>query len=266
MHPAKGGLHWLAWASEFLGTALLLFGGLSAVTLVFMPGSPVAARMPSVSVRLLLTGVLFGGTGSLVAVSPFGRLSGAHINPAITFAFWITRHVHRDDLAGYVAAQLLGGLTGFGAVYLLWGSRLSAVHFGRTVPGAGVALPAALLIEAGMTAALVGLIFFFVSRPNTARWTPLGTWALVAMLVWHFAPITGTSLNPARTLGPNWAAGALKVYWVYVAGPLGGAALAAAVARLFDLRLHTARMFDDPEYASSLAHSNEMAATRPRSG
>lgn len=260
MVQPKGGFHWIEWGCELLGTALLLIGGLSAVTLDFMPGSPVAAVAPSVSLRLLITGTLFAGTGSLVAVTPFGRRSGAHINPAVTLAFWITRHVHRDDLLGYVAAQLTGGLAGFGIAFLLWRGQLAAVHLGETVPGAGVPAAAALGLEGAMTAALVGLIFCFVSRPETARWTPVATWVLVAVFVWRVAPLTGTSLNSARSLGPDLAAGALRVYWIYVAGPLGGAALAAGIARALDARLHTAKMFHDAAYRSTLGHSTEMGS------
>jgi len=71
------------WWCEFLGTAILLVGGLSAVFLDFGPSSPITPHVPSVSARLLLTGLLFAGTGSLVALSPIGRRSGAHLNPAL---------------------------------------------------------------------------------------------------------------------------------------------------------------------------------------
>src|SRR5256885_13482233 len=81
--PARGGVHLVEWASELVGTAFLLLGGLSAVALDFGPGSPAAAALPSRSARLLLTGVLFAGTGGLVAVSPLGRRSGGPINPAV---------------------------------------------------------------------------------------------------------------------------------------------------------------------------------------
>ena len=112
----ESGWHWKPWLCEFLGTALLLAGGLSAVFLDFGAHSPIARDVPSHSLRLLITGLLFAGTGSLVALSPLGRLSGAHLNPAVTFAFWTQRKVHPHDLAGYVVAQILGALT---AVVLL---------------------------------------------------------------------------------------------------------------------------------------------------
>ncbi|MGI8713160.1 MAG: hypothetical protein ACR2NR_08260 [Solirubrobacteraceae bacterium] len=84
---ADGGWHRLPWGCEFLGTAILLSGGLSAVFLDFGPSSPITPHLSSMSARLLLTGLLFAGTGSLVALSPIGRRSGAHLNPAVTVAF-----------------------------------------------------------------------------------------------------------------------------------------------------------------------------------
>jgi len=98
--PPQPGLHLVEWSCELLGTALLLLGGLSAVCLDFGPRSPL--RGLGSSVRLLLTGLLFAGTGSLLAISPLGRRSGAHLNPVVTLAFWTQRKVHPHDLAGYV--------------------------------------------------------------------------------------------------------------------------------------------------------------------
>lgn len=117
-------IHIAEWAAEAAGTALLLLGGLSAVCLDFGPHSWVAERIPSVSLRLLITGLLFAGTGSLVALSPLGRLSGAHLNPAVTLAFRITGLVHDHDLAGYVVSQTFGAIVG----------TRSCAHYGATQP------------------------------------------------------------------------------------------------------------------------------------
>ena len=85
MHPSRwkavlDRYHLSEWGAELAGTAILMLGGLTAVALDFGRGSPVAAAIPSVSARLLLTGALFAATGSLVAISPLGRLSGAHVH------------------------------------------------------------------------------------------------------------------------------------------------------------------------------------------
>lgn len=264
--PAQGGWHWVPWGCEFLGTAILLIGGLSAVFLDFGPTSPVIPQLPSVSARLLLTGLLFAGTGSLVALSPIGRRSGAHLNPAVTLAFWTQRKVHPHDLAGYVTAQILGAITAVAALRLAWGHTARALHLGATTPGHGFTALEASGLEALMTATLILMIFFMTSSVRTARWTPLGNWLLVATLVWQGAPYTGTSLNPARSLGPALVAAQPRVLWVYVVGPLAGAMLATAVFAGFrDTHTLTAKLFHDPRYPSTLGAQLPAGAFTPGS-
>ena len=179
--PSTGGWHFVDWGCEFLGTALLLLGGLSAVVLDFGAGSPVARVLPSHSLRLLLTGTLFGSCGALVTISPLGRRSGAHLNPAVTLAFWCHRHLRLPDLFGYVVSQAVGALVGTVAVRLLWGHAAVSVRDGLTMPGHGFGPLAAAGLEAIMTAGLVLTIFVFVSSPRTAHWTPLAVTALIAV-------------------------------------------------------------------------------------
>jgi aquaporin Z len=249
----EAGWHWNAWLCEFAGTAVLLAGGLSAIFLDFGPTSPVALHLPSASARLLLTGLLFAGTGSLVALSPIGRMSGAHLNPAVTLAFWTQGKVHPHDLAGYVIAQLVGALTATACLRLAWGRPAQMLHLGATQPGRGLDDLAAASLEAVMTASLVLMILFMTSSARTARWTPLGNWLLVAALVWRGAPYTGASLNPVRSIAPALLAPDLAHLWVYLVGPLAGSLLAAAVFAAFrDTHTLTAKLFHDPRYASTL--------------
>ena len=110
--PAHAGFHWRIWFAEAGGTALLVLGALSAVALVLGDGSPFDDVLSSDSARLLVTGGLVGGCVSLIAVSPLGRLSGAHINPAVTLAFRVLGRVSGHDVVGYLVAQLSGALAG----------------------------------------------------------------------------------------------------------------------------------------------------------
>ena len=250
----QGGWHWTEWACEFVGTALLLLGGLSAICLDFAPGSPVTSVVGDHSARLLITGLLFAGTGSLVAVSPLGRRSGAHLNPSVTLAFWRRGHMHPHDLAGYVVAQVAGALVGAALVRWWWGAKARAVDLGVTQPRPGLALGNAVGIEALMTMLLVGGILLMVSSARTARWTPMLVWLLVAALVWQGAPWTGTSLNPARSLAPALLAPNTAHLWVYLVGPLAGALLAVAVyGTVPGLETRTAKPFHDPRYPSTMA-------------
>jgi aquaporin Z len=249
--PRAARPHWKPYAAEFVGTALLVFVGLSAVIYDFGPGSPVGAALPAPFARRLLTGFLFGGTGALIALSPLGRISGAHLDPVLSWAFWLSGSLGALDAAGYTAAQFAGALAGAAALPAAWGPFGAAVRFGATLPGAGLgalgggggaaAAWAAVGGEAATTFALVGGILWFVGHPRLRPYTPALIPPLVALLVAFEAPLSGTSMNPARSLGPALPGHALGVLWIYVLGPAVGAA-AAAVAAVRPGRVHVAKI------------------------
>jgi aquaporin Z len=221
--------------SELLGTAALVAVGLSFVILDFSPGGPVGRLIPDEAWRRLLTGFLFGTTGGLVALSAVGRHSGAHINPSVSAAFWLRKKISTTHLAVYVAAQLAGGV--LGALPLLaWGGLGRSVDFGASLPGPGVTLDAAFFGEAAATFFLVAGLFFFLGRRRLRRYTPLLFPFLYAVMVFLEAPVSGTSTNPARSLGPEVIAGVWRGWWVYWAGPAAGTLLGVAVHRLPGLR------------------------------
>jgi aquaporin Z len=263
--PAHQGLHLRIWAAEASATALLILFGLSVVCLVFGEGSPVAEAIPSHSLGLLVTGLVFSGCNSLLAVSPLGRLSGAHLNPAVTLAFRVLGRVSASDVAGYLSAQFLGALAGAAALRLIWRGVADSVDGGVTVPA--VSLGAAFALEAAMTALLIAVIFAFVSNARLARWTPLAIWPVIAVLVWVGASATGTSLNPARSAGPALVFGeGLDVLWLYLLAPTAGA-LAVALAwrrRHPNAQPKTAKLFHDPRYACSLG--SDLPAEPPVTG
>ena len=214
--PACAGRRWRVFAAELVGTALFVLGALSAVAAVRHAGAP----------RLALTGALVATVVSAIALSPIGRVSGAHLNPALTLAFRALGRVGDRDLAGYVAAQLAGALAGGIAFRALWGHAARAIGGGVTHPA--VSTLAALALEAAMTALLVGVIVACVSSGRLERLTPLAIWPVLTVLIWLLSPDTGTSLNPARSAGPALAFGDLRDLWLYVVAPTAGA-LAAIV-------------------------------------
>lgn len=248
--PAIGGFHIAEWAAEFVGTAVLVFAVLLTLAVMFRPGSAVEGWMPSESARLLVLGLLIAIFIVGIAVSPLGRLSGAHLNPAVTLAFWITGHVHPHDLFGYWGAQVLGGLTGTLALRAVWGDAADGVHDGAISPA--VAPGAAVLIEALMVGVLLAAMFLFLSETRLARWTPVAAGVVVALATWLGARLTGTGLNPARTLGPNLVSGDWSSWWVYLVGPLSGAVLVAVLWRVVPRIVLTAKLFHDPRYRSVL--------------
>jgi aquaporin Z len=247
-------LHWFEYGAELVGTAFLLFAGVSAVVFDFGTGSPLAHVLPDPSARRLITGLLFAGSGSLVAISPLGKLSGAHINPAVSLAFWLQGKMHHFDLGGYILGQFLGAIVGSLLVILVWGGeRAASVGIGRTVPGAGYPLWLVFLAEVSLTFVLVLSIFLFVSSHRLMRWTPLMVWLLVAVMVWLEAPISGTSLNPARSFGPALVSWFWHDHWLYWIAPLIGALLAVGAFRLLPMGKRdvlTGKLFHVPHYRS----------------
>jgi aquaporin Z len=210
--PAQPGYHWRVWAAEAAGTALLVLAILLAVGLALGEGSPVADALPGRAAGFLVVGVLVAPCVALIAVSPLGRLSGAHLNPALTLGFWTLGRVSRHDLAGYVSAQLLGGVAGALAGRLLLPTDVTS-SIGGTVTHPEVSTAAALALEARMTALV------FVSSDRLMRWTPLAIVPVLTAIIWLGSPWTGASLNPARSSGPAIAFGDYADLWLYFAAP-----------------------------------------------
>lgn len=221
--PADAGARpkaWPLWCSEMVGTALLVAVGCSFVVLDFGDGSPVASLLPSAGARRALTGFLFGGVGALIAISPVGKVSGAHINPVVTLAFWLVGRMKARVALGYVAAQLAGGILGALALRI-WGGMGESVAYAATGPGPAGPW-AATLGEVVATFCLITGLFLFLGRPRLRGFTPALFPFLYAVLVWVEAPLSGASTNPARSLGPGLVAGAMEGWWIYWVGPLLG--------------------------------------------
>lgn len=228
--------------SELVGTALLVFGGLSVVILMSGEGSPMVRLVPNELLRTILTGFLFGTIGGGIALSRVGRESGAHINPAVTMGFWLMQKLDLRAAAGYIAAQLLGA--GLGALPLLaWGSMGRSVAFGATLPGAGYSTAVVLMGEAATTFALVAALCVFIGFRPLRPFTPYTMPILYAVMVPLEAAISGTSTNPARTFGPALISGRWDGWWIYWAGPMLGMLIAILVCSSIARRIEVAKLY-----------------------
>lgn len=202
--------------AEAIGTFALVFAGCGAI---------VTDAERNGALGVLGIAVVFGLV-ILAAIAALGHVSGAHFNPAVSISFWLTRHLPARDLTAYVAAQLAGAIAAALLLWFVWPDR--PADLGATVPS--IAVGRALLME-GIMSALLMLVILSVATDTRAVGAPaaIAIGATVALDAAFGGPLTGASMNPARSLGPALVAGEFSDLWVYVAGPVGGA-LAGALA------------------------------------
>jgi aquaporin Z len=228
--------------AEFFGTALLLMAGLSVVIFMFGNGSPMAQLIPAVKVRQAITGFLFGSIGASIALSRIGTVSGAHINPAVTMVFWLYRKIEGRLVITYILAQLTGAIIGC-LPLLVWGRMGRSVAFGATLPGEGFSMQTVLLGEFITTFTMVLLLIIFIGFRGIRQFTPFMFPFLYSIMVPLEAAISGTSTNPARSLGPAVISGQWEGWWIYIIGPLAGALLASLAGSLLAKRITIAKLY-----------------------
>lgn len=239
--------------AEFFGTAILLLLGLSVVIFMFGEGTPMAELIPNIKMRQIITGFLFGSVGAGVALSPLGKISGAHINPAVTMVFWLYGKIKARLMVTYVFAQLAGGIVGC-IPLLLWGYMGKSIDFAATVPGADYTVFQAYLGEVITTFFLVILLIVFIGFREIRRFTPFMIPILYAIMVPLEADVSGVSTNPARSLGPAVIAWQWDVWWIYWIGPLTGALIASLAGIALAKRITIAKLyhFDSENEVDSL--------------
>jgi aquaporin Z len=248
---------WQPIAAELVGTALLVLVGLSIVIVMFGAGSPAVRLVPDEGLRRLITGFLFGTTGALIALSPVGKESGAHINPVVTWGFWLMGKLDSRAALSYVLAQLVGAA--IGSLPLLgWGAMGRSVAFGATLPGTGYALRSVVIGEAITTFALIGVLCIFLGFRRLRPFTPAAFPFLYAVMVYAEAPLSGTSTNPARSFGPMLISAEWHGWWIYWVGPALGTLAAVLVFSFLAKRIEVAKLYyfeSDRRRFFALAHS-----------
>jgi len=215
-------LHWREYGIEAVALGAFMVSAVFFTVLLEHPASPVRQAVTDAFLRRALTGLAMGLTAITLIYSPPGRRSGLHMNPAVTLTFYRLGKVRVVDAAGYVVAQVVGAtvvMLGFGWVARSWVADVS-VNFVQTLPGpAGVGV--AFAAETGIS---LGMMFtvLTVSSTRWAGWTGVCAGCLVALYITFEAPLSGMSMNPARTFGPAFVAGMLGPLWIYIAAPLAG--------------------------------------------
>jgi len=205
-------------------------------TLLQHPSSPLAAWSPSPLLRRIPMGVAMGLTLIFLIYSPLGRRSGAHMNPALTLTFLRLGKVAPSDAMAYVIAQFVGGVSGI--VAAMWMFRglpaHPAVNYVATIPGMRGSI-VAFIAEGAISFVMMSMVLNVSNHPRLARFTGLCAGALVAIYITFEAPLSGMSMNPARTFGPAILAHTSTTLWIYFTAPLAGMLLAAETY----IRVHT---------------------------
>ena len=179
-------------------------------------------------------GVTAPGLMVLAIILFMGAVSGAHLNPAVTLGFALRGDFPWRRVPGYIIAELLGSTL---AVLLLWAMFGKVGSLGATEPGAGISDLQAMVMELVLTVGLFSVILGTASKAqNLGPLSALGVGAYIILAGLWSSPISGASMNPARSFGPDLVLGNFSHYWVYVVGPILGAAIAVGFA--FILRGH----------------------------
>jgi aquaporin Z len=222
--------HWPEYLIEAAGLGAFMVSACGFGVLFFHPDSPAYAALGNDLARRVVMGVAMGATAVAIIYSPWGQRSGAHINPSTTLAFLRLGKVTRADAVFYIAAQFIGAVAGVAISWAFLGGRLAhpSSNFVATVPGS-----AGVLVAFGAEVAisfLLMLVVLSVSSSRFQRLTGLCAGILVALYITFEAPVSGMSMNPARSLGSAvFASGAFMPLWIYFLGPPLGMQLAAAL-------------------------------------
>lgn len=222
--------HWPEYLMEaaLLG-AFMVSACLFAVLYEF-PNSPVHQAIGSPLIRRMLMGVSMGLTAIAIIYSPWGKQSGAHINPSVTFTFFRLGKIKPFDALFYIGAQFLGSGLGvlLAGLFLMKELADPNVRYVVTVPGKH-GLLTAFIAEVVITFVLMTVILRSSNHPRLARYTGMFAGLLVATYISFEAPLSGMSMNPARTFGSGLSAEVWTGFWIYLTAPLLGMLSAAEV-------------------------------------
>jgi aquaporin Z len=238
--------HWPEYLIEAAGLGIFMLVACVFGTLLGHPASPVVHAVPGPLARRALMGIAMGLTAIALIYSPWGRRSGAHFNPATTLTFWRLGKVAPADAVLYGAAQAIGGIVGVVVAAGLLGASLAApdVNYVATLPGPGGPL-GAFGAEVAITFVLMSVVLRVSNDARLTCLTGLCAGALVAAYITLEAPLSGMSMNPARSLASALPAGAWPTLWIYFTAPPLGMLLAAelfvrrrGLAAVFCAKLH----------------------------
>jgi aquaporin Z len=215
--------NWQLYLIEGTLLGLFMISACGFVALIEHRSSPVRGAIGSPVLRRALIGLAMGATAIALIYSPWGKRSGAQMNPAMTLGFWRLGRLKSWDAAGYIGAQFIGGSSGVALMSVIFGSwvRDSSVNYVATRPGPFG--PATVwLAEFTIALVMMTVVMAVNQLPKFAPYTGCFAGALVALYITFEAPISGMSLNPARTFASAINASQWAGWWIYFTAPVAG--------------------------------------------
>ena len=221
-------VHWPEYLMEASELCLFMVSACAFTVLLYHPASPVTQGIQNDVIRRMLMGVAMGSTAVALIFSPLGKRSGAHFNPSVTLTFFRLGKIKAWDAVFYILFQFAGGIFGVVIASLVLGMLVShrAVNYAITVPGPK-GPTTAFVAELTITFILMTVILTVSNSKQLGRWTGLFAGALVAIYISIEAPLSGMSMNPARTFGSAFGAHLWTSLWIYFTAPPLGMLLAA---------------------------------------
>lgn len=263
-------IHWPLYIFEGAELALFMISACVFTVVLFDPSFAIQSELPSAVLRRLLMGASMGVTAILIIHSSMGKRSGAHFNPAITLTYLRLGKISRPDAFFYVLSQFIGGIAGVAVAALFLGRTLASpsVMYAETVPGKYGTAPA-FAAEVFMAALLMGVVLWTSNRPALASWTGYVVGLLITFYVLLFAPVSGFSINPARTTASAVFADVWTAIWLYFSAPLLGMLVSAEVYvrsqgpdRILCAKLHPDTAYDCPFLCQYPGHHQDAAKNR----
>jgi aquaporin Z len=239
--PAKAALyaHWKIYAIEAVLLGSFMVSACAFTVLLEYPGSPVAQNMPSPFARRMLIGIALALTATTLIYSNWGKQSGAHMNPAITACFLRLGQMAPWDAVFYIIAQFIGGILGVVLCRVLAKPLIihPSVNYVVTLPGP-YGVVAAWFAEFGMALALMATILGVNRFPGLIKRAGFFAGGLIALYVTFEAPVSGASINSARTLGSARVAELFTGIWIYFTAPVAGMLTAVEIHRFLSRQPH----------------------------
>ncbi|MDA8563346.1 aquaporin [Mariniblastus sp.] len=223
--------HWPEYLMEATELGLLVFMACASAAFCHHPDSPIAHLVEGHSLlQRLAIGVTMGLTMIAIIYSPMGKRSGAHINPAVTFTFFRLGKIHASDAFFYIVFQFLGGIAGAMSAGWILGSFVSApeVGFATTQPGSDGTI-VAFVAEFLISGIIMGTVLHVTNHKEIMHKSGLYVGLLFAIYITLEQPFSGTSMNPARSLGSAVMSGHWSGVWIYFTAPLLGMLLAGEI-------------------------------------